>query len=133
MDDYIEPPADLGPEGRALWDGILNVEDGWELRPDELAVLGAACRIRDVIAVLSTAIIGEPLTVKGSMGQKVINPLIAERRVQERAMADLLGKLKLGDIIEIETTTVINNGKMTRSEAGRKAATARWDKQRGRT
>lgn len=133
MNDYTPPPSDLGPHGSQLWDRIVNDEDGWDLRPDEIETLHAACRVRDTVAVLTTALVDEPLTVKGSMGQKVINPILAERRFQERTMADLLQKLKLGDVIEFETTTVINNGKMTRSEAGRKAANARWDRARGRS
>ncbi|GAA2567698.1 hypothetical protein [Pseudonocardia hydrocarbonoxydans] len=123
-------PDDLGKSGIELWNSIT---DDYELRRDELEVLHAACRIRDQIDKLTEGIAGQPLTVLGSQKNLVIHPLISERRYQEQALAGLLGKIKFHDSVETVTTTVITDGPMSRSESGRKAARARWDRAKGLT
>lgn len=132
--EEVEPhtavPGDLSKSGIELWNSIT---DDYDLRRDELEVLHAACRIRDQIDKLTDGIEGEPLTVLGSQRQPVIHPLIQERRYQEQALAGLLSKLKFHDSIETVTTTVISDAPMSRSDSGRKAARARWDKVKGRT
>ena len=47
----------------------------------------------DVIAELDDAADEAPLTVRGSMGQQVISPFIAEARAQRSLMAQLLARL----------------------------------------
>ncbi|GJF07720.1 hypothetical protein [Pseudonocardia sp. D17] len=122
-------PADLGPAGTDLWESVVST---WELRPDELAILHEAARTRDVIDTLTDGLVGEPLTVRGSMGQEVVHPLVAERRFQAGLLANLLGKLKLPNAVpDTELGTVFTDGPMTRSEVGRKGAQARWGRQRG--
>lgn len=132
-------PADLKRSGIQLWNSIAN---RWDLRPDELEILHSACRCRDTIDELTAGMAGEGLTAKGSMGQPVINPILQERRFQEQAMANLLAKLKLpDDLADAESASVFGNDRgpslravaggsdrpMTRSEVGRKGASARWD------
>ncbi len=41
--------------------------------------------------------LGQPFLTRGSMGQDVIHPLIAEMRAQESHQSTLLAKLKLPD------------------------------------
>jgi hypothetical protein len=53
-----------------------------------------ACRVSDLIAELERAAAKEPLTVRGSAGQKVIQPLISEIRFQRGLLARLLARLK---------------------------------------
>ena len=52
-----------------------------------------ACRVADVVAELDEAADEAPLTVKGSMGQQVISPFIAEARAQRSLLAQLLARL----------------------------------------
>lgn len=117
-------PDDLGESGAALFRAIT---EEYELRPDELTVLHSAARLRDTVDVLKRGLQDQPLTVKGSTGQPVAHPLIPEVRQTESALAALLGKLKLHEPALVEqTTTVLHDGPMTRSESGRKAARTRW-------
>jgi len=132
------PPNDLGPSGRALWAGVVQ---DWDLRPDELELLHAAARVRDRIDSLTEGMAGQPLTVLGAQRQVVIHPLITELRQHETALASLLARLKITDHLPDSGPSLVfadpppNGGdgrarKMTRSEAGKKAANARWDKAR---
>lgn len=107
-------PPKLGRKAAAMWREITSA---YELRPDECRVLEDACRECDLIDILEAAINdpAEPLTVKGSMGQPVVNPLIAEIRQHRATMAGLLRGLKLPD-----------EAAPSRSAQARDAAKARW-------
>lgn len=121
-------PKDLGPAGQRLWKSICR---DYELRPDELAVLESACREADLIQRLEEALKDAPLVVKGSMGQEVASPLVTEIRLHRSTQAGLLRQLKIPDLEdedEDEEPTVIRRRPMSRSEAARKAANARWGK-----
>jgi hypothetical protein len=109
-------PADLGVAGTALWRGVAGK---YELRADEIAVLTDACRTSDMITIMEAGLEGQPLLVKGSQGQKVINPLIAELRQYRAARAALLRQLKLPDEGSSETGGAL-------SAKNRAAANARW-------
>lgn len=56
----------------------------------KLEILAHACRVSDTVAGLERAAAKEPLTVRGSAGQKVIQPLISEIRFQRGLLAQLL-------------------------------------------
>jgi hypothetical protein len=88
----MRPPAHLHKDGRQLWRSVLSEFD-LESEPHKLHVLRQACRVADVIAELDEAADEAPLTVKGSMGQQVISPFIAEARAQRSLMAQLLARL----------------------------------------
>lgn len=92
-----KPPAALTDAGKALW---VDVNAKYDLRDDELAVLLGACKTTDRIVMLEKAHadLGQPFLTRGSMGQDVIHPLIAEMRAQESHQAALLAKLKLPDV-----------------------------------
>ncbi|MFG2596698.1 hypothetical protein [Streptomyces sp. NPDC048462] len=113
-----EPPEGLGPQGMTLWQEIGEV---FELRVDELRILGDACREVDLIERMHVALLDAPLLVKGSMGQEVANPLVQELRQHRALVARLLSALKLPDDEEQEDT----DGR-ARSSQARKAALARW-------
>ena len=85
-------PAGLTTEGRKLWRSI-TAEFDLENEPHKLQILAQACRTVDLIAELDEAAAEAPLTVRGSMGQPVISPFIAEARAQRALLAQLLARL----------------------------------------
>jgi hypothetical protein len=93
----MRSPAGLGPEGKRLWRSI-TAEFALETEPHKLQILAQACRVTDVIAELDDAADEAPLTVKGSMGQQVISPFIAEARAQRALLAQLLARLNFEEV-----------------------------------
>lgn len=139
------PPADLAKDGRkdgpgrALWKSVVGTgqECRYILRPDELRILHAACRCDDAIAELrrkkaeiEASCEYKEMLVRGSMGQRVENPLRAaarkitdEIRAQDAALTGHLAKLKLpdedGGNVGVERP---------RSVGAREAVQSRWGK-----
>lgn len=113
-----EAPADLLKDGKSLWKSIT---DEYELRLDEKATLASACRATDRVTLMRDELGQMSLMVTGSMGQQVINPLVAEIRTHEAQVASLLARLKLPDEGNAEA-------KGERSSNARNAANARWSK-----
>jgi hypothetical protein len=109
-------PTGLGSAGKALWRGIAGVYD---LRADELRVLEDAASEADLVELLKVGMVDAPLTVKGSQGQEVINPLVSELRQHRATLSALLRQLKLPDEGQSEATI---------SNQARAAANARWSK-----
>ena len=70
-------PRGLGTEGQKLWTGVIG-EFNLAYEPHKVRILTDACKTADLIKRLDDAAVQAPLTVKGSMGQEVINPLIAQ-------------------------------------------------------
>lgn len=138
----VAPPDDLARDGRKdgpgrkLWKSIAG-SGKYILRPDELRILHAACRCDDAIAELrakKAKIEDDPsygeMLVKGSMGQRIENPLRAavrkildDIRAQDSALAGHLAKLKLPDDDSGSET-----GDQPRSVGARNAAQTRWGK-----
>src|SRR5690606_5144108 len=77
-------PRGIGTAGRKLWNDIVK---DYDLRADELRVLAKACALEDHIAALQKGLEKAPLTVTGSQGQEVINPLYTEIRQQMSTQA----------------------------------------------
>lgn len=92
----MRSPAGLGLAGKRLWRSTDEVFDFTD-EPHKVQLLTEACRVADTVAELDEAAADAPLTVKGSMGQPVISPFIAEARVQRALLAQLLGRLSLPD------------------------------------
>lgn len=119
------PPPDLARDGRKdgsgrrLWKQIV-MSKRYVLRPDELLILEHACREADLIDELAAAAKAAPKTVRGSKGQQVIHPLIAELRQHRTTLAMLLSKLKLPDDADSPA--------LPRSVSARAAASTRWGK-----
>ena len=88
----MRSPAGLQAEGKRLWRSVTAIFDLSD-EPPKVHILGQACRVADVVAELDEAADQVPLTVKGSMGQQVISPFIAEARVQRALLAQLLARL----------------------------------------
>ena len=117
-----EPPDFLGESGRQLFADIV-AETSFDDAAAEFRLLVDACKIADGIAVLEAEVAKRPTRAKGSQGQPVICPEIAELRFQR---SQLLAFLKA-----ITSATVAEEAvAFTPSSAGQKASRARWDKNR---
>lgn len=109
-------PKGLAAAGAKLWRDVVAKYD---LRVDELEVLERACRATDRTVAMQDCLAGESLLVKGSMGQPVVHPLVAEIRAHEAQVASLLARLKLPDDPGAA-------GEQPRSTQARAAAQSRW-------
>lgn len=85
-------PGDLRAAGAQMWD---DVTEDFTLGPDEVRALREACRTVDELDELRAALSGQPMTVQGSQGQPVANPLLAEVRRHRETLAKLLDALSL--------------------------------------
>ena len=117
-------PGNLQAAGKKLWQQTVAVFD-FDDEPHKTEILTQACRVADVIAELDDAADTAPLTVKGSMGQSVISPFIAEARVQRALLAQLLARLDLpntADDDDIPTAARLTNTRVRRiQQAGKRA------------
>jgi len=120
-------PTGLGKEGRALWRSVIDDvasrgtdELDCELDPRELKLLEHACRVEDRIVALQELVDKQGLRVRGSKGQQVLNPAIAEIRQQQIVQQRLLGQIGL-DVGTGEKTGAASN-------RARHAAQARWSR-----
>jgi hypothetical protein len=112
-------PAGLANAGKALWKAVgEGLPDGWELDEREQTILALAARQMDQVASLERLVKKNGLMVKGSTGQPVLNPAIAEARQGRLAIGKLLGQLALPD----------EEGKPSteRQARARRAAESRW-------
>lgn len=92
-------PDGLGTEGRKLWRETVTAFDFTE-EPYKRRILFDACKTADLIDQLDAAMAGQPLTAKGSMGQLVIHPLIAQSQAARTQLAQLLTRLNFTPIAE---------------------------------
>lgn len=113
-DLFHDMPNGLKAKGVELWKSYAA---RYKMRPDELRYLEDACRLADVLADLQRDAVDQPTLVKGSMGQKVLNPLIAEQKSFATSIATLLARIKLPDA---------KASAGDRSGPARKAANSRW-------
>lgn len=111
----LTTPKGLGAAGSKLW---RDVTGKYDLRADELVTLESACRASDRILDMERERDGEVMA-KGSMGQVVVHPLIAEIRAHEAQVTSLLARLKLPD----ETGAATEQPRSTQARA---AAQSRW-------
>jgi hypothetical protein len=104
------------PAGQALYDAVTAEFD---LDPAEAVLLEEACRLRDDLTRLRSALRRAPVTTAGSMGQKRAHPLFAEVRAHGVALAAMLGRLGVDESGEATAG-------QARSHAGRALARERW-------
>jgi Phage terminase, small subunit len=114
-----KPTVRLQEAGEALWRRVLaDVPDEFELTAVELHLLESACRCRDEIARLEDQIDGDGAVVKGSRGQPVLHPAIAEARQLRLAEQRLLKSID---------TPAEPSPVQTRAQ---QAAATRWNRER---
>lgn len=112
-------PAGLHAAGTALWERLTAA---YEFGPTESALLEAACRQADDVALIEAAIAQDGAVVAGSKGQPRLNAGLAEVRQGRLALQKLLGGLAVPEDDEAPLTA---NGRRARA-----AANARWDRRR---
>lgn len=121
-------PVGLGEKALKLWEDVTAL---YQLRPDELRLLEDACREVDLIEAMQESLPKSRFTVRGSMGQQVAHPLIAELRQHRATLASLMKQLKLVDLAGGGAGRQAETPKGTdASSSARRAAAARWG-QRG--
>ena len=107
-----QPPSGLALAGRRLWADIVAAFD---LRADELVILGQAARMLDELDLMGAALAAQGPVVAGSTGQPRPNALLGECRQHRIALARLLAQIGVDD------DTVLD-----RHEHATRAARARW-------
>ena len=108
----------ISADAKRLWRQSLKV---YTLSTHEKLILRGACTSLDQIALLEAQLDGADLTVRGSMGQEVAHPLLAEVRAQQAAYDRAIKQLNLPD--EGEPS---GKGAGSRSPSARQAARVRW-------
>jgi hypothetical protein len=118
-------PKDLADPGRKLWRQIINDAKAVPLilNAVELAQLHAACKLEDRIATLEAELATQDIGSTGSTGQPVLNPLIAEIRLQTQLKTQTLGRLMLDLPAENAPKATVGTQGTNRF---RNAALARW-------
>lgn len=106
-------------DARKLW---RETTKAYDLAAHEKLILKGACVALDQIALLEAELVGASLTARGSMGQEVANPLLAEVRAQQAAFDRAIKQLALPE----EGASAGDRGSSSRSVSARDAAAARW-------
>lgn len=94
-------PKGLDTRGKRLWTEIHAVFD-LSQDPHRAVLLEDACRTADLIDRLQAEVDSQDLRVRGSQGQPVAAPELAEIRQHRGTLATLLGKLALPDTEEMQ-------------------------------
>ncbi|GGA72533.1 hypothetical protein GCM10011490_24130 [Pseudoclavibacter endophyticus] len=110
-------PPGLSAAAQKVWRETLQVYD---LDEHEYPTLEAACRELTLVARIEDVLKDSKLIVRGSMGQEVANPLLAEVRQHRAAYIAFMKALRLPEGEQAEESP--------RTEAARKAAQARWNR-----
>ena len=118
--DLPEPPDFLGDAGRQLFADIVADTDFSDAAA-EFRLLVEAAKIADLIAVLESEVAKRPARTKGSMGQFVIEPTLAELRFQRGQLLNFLKAITAATVAEVAVS-------YNPSSAGQRASRARWDK-----
>lgn len=100
----VRMPKGLDYQGKKLWQELTEVYD-LSVDPHKRRILYDACKTADLIDTLDKAMSGQSLTVRGSMGQQVINPLIAQAQSGRVMLAQLLSRLNLAEAGEDDYET----------------------------
>lgn len=114
----MHKPDDLSEKASVFWDDISST---YSLRVDEWHILLSACRTMTEIERMENALSDEPVMTKGSRGQVVGHPLLAEVARHRTMLARLLKQLDLPDV---------TTGRSALSEKRSRAANSRWNRVR---
>ncbi|MEV8081134.1 P27 family phage terminase small subunit [Pseudarthrobacter oxydans] len=118
-------PVELGKRGKAYYSQIL---EDYELEESEVQILLEAARTLDEVEALKAAVSELGVTTKGSTGQVVVNPALAEMRQARAMFARLVHQLDLpaDEEDEEDKSPAETAAQRDRTENARKAANARW-------
>ena len=89
-------PHGLWTERKKLWESVVGVFD-LSTEPHKRRILFDA-KTADVIKRLDDVASKQPVTVKGSMGQEVIHPCIAQAQTARGQLAQLLARLNFAGL-----------------------------------
>lgn len=119
-------PVELGKRGKAYYAQILK---DYELEESDLQILLEAARTLDEVEALKESVSTFGVMTKGSTGQAVVNPALAEMRQARAMFARLVHQLDLPEMEdeELESSPAETAAQRDRTENARKAANARWD------
>lgn len=90
---------DLGPSGRELYEALVA---GREVSAAHRALVLNAARLADKADELSAAV-GGRLTTVNSQGTETINPVVSELRMVTAGLAQVLGKLGVGELPKVRS------------------------------
>lgn len=93
VDTPLDPPADLGAAGRALW---VELTDSFGFEAHERALLTEAARVKDRLDELDAVVRAEGVTISTPQGPKA-HPALVESRLQEVVLSRLVASLRLPD------------------------------------
>jgi hypothetical protein len=136
----MEPNENWIPRAQDLWRDTFELIPVEDWRPDEIELMRQLCQSMTDLAIVEDALNGADLIMPGSHGGKIANPLLAERRQLRGLVLSIQKARKLPPIDELsdedeysENVIPLDEPRrpMTRSESAKKAANARWEKQRG--
>jgi hypothetical protein len=120
------PPPGLQAAGTRFWDQ-LHAEYAFDGSPELTLLVEETARTYDVIARLQAIIdTADTLRTRGSRGQDVAIPELDALRAYRAQFAALVKQLALPGPDDDEDDDTGRDGPMSRSEAGRLAAAARW-------
>lgn len=117
----IRAPNGLGNRGRQLWGRFASK---YELSDAETVVLQAACVQADMVARLEQEVAEAPLVLDGR-DHPVLNPAVTALRLAQESLIRMIGRLD----IPAEDD---DDGGTFASRRARRAARARWDRQKRR-
>lgn len=125
-----EPPAGLREAGTRFWNEI-HTEYEFLGSPEVILLVEEAARTADLVARLQAIVDkADTLRTRGSRGQDVAIPELDALRAYRAQFAALIKQLDLPGPDEDADDTG-GDGPMSRSEAGRKAASSRWSRRNG--
>ncbi|MEB3031082.1 hypothetical protein [[Mycobacterium] nativiensis] len=120
MPEIPKPPTGLRARGKRLWRELHEFAEFGDC-PETRLIAEEACYLTDEITRQRTLIrkAGTDTRVKGSQGQPVSMPEIADLQRNQGILLSLLKSLRLPDEDG-------GDGKLSRSQVGKIAAEARW-------
>lgn len=113
-------PTGLGESASEFWDEVMA---DYKLRLDEQRLLVDVCKTIDTIEHLEVEYAKGETYLEGSMGQKVLNGIYGELRMQRKTLSGLTAQLKLPDLAADGSAAPAHG---SGAEAGRALAAARW-------
>lgn len=119
-------PKGLKTAGRRFWREIHS-EYEFPGSPEMTMLVEEAARTADVVARLQAIVDNaDTLRTRGSRGQDVGIPELDALKAYRAQFAALVKQLDLPAPAEDDSATANTTGPMSRSEAGRRAASVRW-------